>query len=205
MNNSWSTSLPSINMSIVNDLEGPQRPKTLSPSKITPGLSRPYVGNFLPEQVNVPKIFKPSINPFPDFNPNPSLIKFSSLEDDALNLALHTLGISSAEFNSMSKSDLRSRYASGIPNAYAINILLNIKEKTENEITPRINLINQTTPITPSNSVTNFTARSRSQISPSNYESKTMFNKKISSKPSGSDELDYFVCSHGLNGLNDNR
>lgn len=75
------------------------------------------------------------INPFPDLNPDPSLIRFISIENEALKLALHTLRISESEYIGMSVEDLR-RFPNTIPESYAVNILIEYKKNSGIIISP---------------------------------------------------------------------
>ncbi len=75
------------------------------------------------------------INPFPNFNPDPSLINMVNVEIEAFKLALHTLKISQAQYNSMKIEDLK-RFPNTIPESYAVNILIESKKKSQMNISP---------------------------------------------------------------------
>ncbi len=76
-----------------------------------------------------------SINPFPDFNPDPKLIKFIDVNSEAIKLALYTLRISESEYASMSVEDFK-RFPNTIPESYAVNILIENKKKSNLTISP---------------------------------------------------------------------
>lgn len=92
-----------------------------------------------------PRILNPSnsmttlptglINPFPDFNPDPSLFRVISIETEALKLALHTLRISEFEYNRLTIEDIK-RFPNTVPESYAINILIEHKKKSGIPISP---------------------------------------------------------------------
>ncbi len=219
MNKSWSTSkLPTIstdlenieqpiynsynqtnptNLSIINE---PKRPITLSPRYTRPSVTLGPSTN-LNNPVNLVNPIRGlnQINPFPDYYPDPFSFRLGSFEDDVLNLALHTLGLTKAEFSSISVSEIKSRFSLGIPASYAINILIHIKEKNQSEFTPRVNPISPLTPINAFNPINSISPTRPTQISPSIYDTKTVSSVKL--KPYSSqlynsscpDELDNFV------------
>lgn len=65
------------------------------------------------------------INPYTDLVPS----KVYSIDDDALNLALYTLGLTREEFDLLTTNQIIAKYNFNIPNAYAINILIYHKEQ----------------------------------------------------------------------------
>lgn len=149
MSNSWSTTstmsitnLPVINTGYDYNELGLQRPKTLTIGSPKPNLNYSKKIFDTDEKIN-------QINPFPDYTLNPANFRSGTFENNALNLALHTLGLTKTEYNLLTVHELKTRFGYGVPTSYAINILIHFKESKELYTTPKINPVTQYSTISP--------------------------------------------------------